>query len=124
MTFEIGGDDIPDGQYSGTLTGTEVVPEGGFDGKGFRKWHFLLDVAGEMTPFTAVTSFATGPRSNSRKWLEALLRRPLVVGEKLDDPVGQKVTVTIVRNEKGYGKIGELQPVAAEPDFGIPGVPR
>jgi hypothetical protein len=123
VTFEIGGVDIPDGVYSATLEGTEIQKDGGFDGKGYRKWHFLIDVNGELTPWTALTSFHTGPRSNTRKWLEALLRRPLVIGEKIDDPVGQKVTVVIGRNDNGYAKINELQPLG-EPQQILPGVPR
>ena len=72
-----GNEDIPDGLYTATLEKVESTDEGGFDGKGYRKWYFLVDVAGVLTPFTGLSSFSTGPDSKSREWLEALMRREL-----------------------------------------------
>ena len=124
MTFTITGkEDIPDGLYTATLEKVESTDEGGFDGKGYRKWFFLVDVAGVLTPFTGLSSFNTGPGSKSREWLEALMRRELRIGEQIDTPVGQKVTIEIGRNNKGYGKIMALHPVQT-PEQVIPGVPR
>lgn len=106
MPFTISeGINIPDGQYLATLESVEVENTGGFDGTGFRTWNWLVDVNGEMTPLSAVTSHNTGPKSKAYAWLTALLRRPLLAGEQLDDPVGQRVMITIGRNAKGYASI-------------------
>lgn len=124
MPFTISeGINIPDGQYLATLESVEVTNEGGFDGKGFRTWNWLVDVGGELTPLSAVTSHNTGPKSKAYKWLSALLRRPLLAGEQLDDPIGARVTITIGRNEKGYASITGMAPFNAAETV-MDGVPR
>lgn len=116
-------DDVPDGIYSAAFEKVEAVEEGGFDGNGFRKWHFLVDVNGVLMPLTGVTSFSTGPKSKAYEWLTAILGRGLQAGEAIDDPVGKRVTIRVGRNPKGYAKIIALEPLN-EPESIIPGVPR
>lgn len=124
MGFDVSGVKIRPGIYEGTLESVKVEPskDPRFPND-FRKWVFLLKVDGELTPLSATSSLNTGPRSKSYEWLSALLRRPLKAGEHIDDPVGQRVMITVADNEKGYSTIMALSAIA-EPEQVVPGVPR
>ena len=121
MPFEItaGADSVKPGRYRAALTKVEIGQSTFGD---FRSWHFLVDVEGVATEVTGVTSLNTGPQSKAYAWLKALLRRDLKAGEKLEDPVGQNVTVVVELNKKGFATITDLEPLAepAQVEAGIP----
>ena len=122
--FEItGGVEIPDGNYPATLAG--VTEEQGQFGS-FRKWEWLVDVNGEVLPLSSVTSMNTGPQSKAYGYLTALLGRAPKTGEKIEDPTGSRVVLTIGQKDKDGQKwptvlaVGHYQ----EPQQTLPGVPR
>jgi hypothetical protein len=121
MPFTItGSTEIPEGTYLGTLEKVEVGNSSFGD---YRKWSFLIDVNGTLTPITAVTSMNTGPQAKAYRWLSAILRKPLKAGETLDDPVGQKAMITVGENAKGFPTIIAVEPYE-DPTQVIPGIPR
>lgn len=122
MPFEIPtGTPIEPGNYTAMLERVEVDPGGSFGS--FRKWHWIVDVNGEATPMTALTSENTGPQSKSYQWLTALLGRTPQAGEKIEDPTGKRVVLTIEKNAKGFPTVVLVAPFS-EPQQVLPGTPR
>lgn len=119
MPFTIGST-IPDGTYRGTL---ESVDEEAGNFGPMRKWHWLLDVGGTLTPYTQFTPATTGTGTISYKQLSVLLGRAPQSGEVIADPTGVTVLVTIKSNDKGVPKVEGLAPYV-EPQTTIDGVPR
>lgn len=111
---------IADGTYRGTLE--SVSEEQGQFGK-MRKWHWLLDVGGVLTPYTQFTPATTGPGTVSYKQLTVLLGRAPQTGERIEDPTGVQVLVTIRANDKGTPKVDSLAPYVA-PQTTLDDVPR
>lgn len=111
---------VPDGTYRGTLESVEE--ERGQYGQ-MRKWHWLLDVNGELTPYTQFTPATTGTGTVSYKQLTVLLGRAPQSGEVIEDPTGVTVLVTIKANDKGTPKVESLAPYVA-PQTTVDGVPR
>lgn len=124
MPFEIAGAKIAPGTYVGVLERVEKLPSVNPQYPGeFRKWHFLVDVNGSLQTITATTSLNTGPQSKAYAWLSALLRRELRAGESIPDPVGQRASIVIADNKKGYSSIQNLLPLN-EPEQVVAGIPR
>lgn len=126
MPFEItggGAPDIADGTYPAVLESVEEL-EGGQYGR-YRKWHWLVENNGQITPLSTMTSANTGPNTVSFKYLTALLGTAPKVGERIEDPTGTRVLLTLQKNEKGWPKIVDdgVQPYT-EPQQVLPGVPR
>jgi len=120
-----GASDIPSGTYTGMLEAvgeTTISSEFGQDQPMFR-WDFQVNVNGELKPINALNTKRIGPGSKTRKWLEAFLRRPLIVGETIDDPVGANALIVIGPNKKGYSSVLDVLP-APQHDEVMPGVPR
>lgn len=121
MPFEItAAPDIPDGQYPATLE--KVESETGSYGP-MRKWHWLIEVNDKIEPLSSITSANTGTRSKSYQWLTALIGRAPKAGERIEDPTGTRVLLTIQENEKGYPTVMAVAPYS-EPQQVMPGVPR
>ena len=117
--------DIPAGTYSGMLEGvseTTISSEFGKDQVMWR-WDFQLNVNGALKPINALSTQRTTAGSKTRRWLEALLRRPLQVGETIEDPVGANALIVVGPNKKGYSTILDVLP-APQHDEVLPGVPR
>jgi len=126
MPFTIGSgqNPIPPGTYSGTLESVEVDSiSSSFGTKDMRRWHFLIDVNGVLLPVSALSSLNTAPGSKSYQWLKAILRRELLSGEAIEDPVGQRMLVVVENNAKGYAKVVNVLPFT-EPEQLMAGVPR
>lgn len=123
MPFEVtaSGPDIPDGTYKAQLIRVESGIKSQYGN--VRKWFFLVDVNGRGEELSALTSEDTSSQSKAGKWLAALLGRPLVVGETVEDPTGKTVLVDIVRNKKDFPSIGEMRPFS-EPTQVEAGIPR
>lgn len=122
--FEIPAAAIMPGTYSGVLEKVEVMPsKNPAYPNDFRRWSFLIDIAGTLTPITATSSLNNGPKTKTYRWLSALLRRELRAGERIESPVGQRVLVVVANNSKGYAGVEDLLPLA-EPEQVVPGVPR
>jgi hypothetical protein len=116
---------IPAGTYTGMLEAvseTTISSEFGKDQEMFR-WDFQVNVNGALQPINALSTKRIGPGSKTRKWLEALLRRPLLVGETIDDPVGANALIVIGPNKKGYSSILDVLPAPQHEEV-LPGVPR
>lgn len=111
---------VTPGTYIATLE--KVTEEAGKFGT-MRKWHWLLDIDGVLTPFVQFTTANTSPGSDSYKQLVALLGRELQTGEKIDDPTGQRATIVIEPNAKGYPKVTSVA-AFVEPQQTLPGTPR
>lgn len=124
MTFEIqAGVDIAPGTYKAQLERTEIKAGGSFgDGK-FRVWHWLADVNGEATPISDSTSLNTGPQSKAYARLTALLGRAPVAGEKLEDPTGKTVLLTIGKKDNGFPRIDAVG-AFVDPQQTVEGLPR
>lgn len=126
MPFEIqaGGPDIAPGTYRGTLEKVEIG-EGTFNGNTgpIRIWHFLIDVAGTLTPISATSSMGTGPKTKAYAWLTAILGTAPQAGTTVEDPIGKQVLVTVVKKDNGFPKIEQLTQYV-EPASVTPGVPR
>lgn len=129
MPFEIpNAPDFPPGTYKAQLAGVMVKSGGKFvspnnpDGS-YRVWDWLVEKDGRLEPLSITTSLNTGPRSTSYQWLTALLGRAPVAGEKLEDPTGRTVLLTISRKENGFPKIDAVG-AYIEPQQALPGVPR
>ena len=117
--------DIPAGTYTGMLQAiTEELISSDF-GKDqpMWKWEFQVNVNGDLKPINALSTQRTSPASKTRRWLEALLRRPLQVGETIEDPVGANALIVVGPNKKGYSTILDVLP-APQHDEVLPGVPR
>jgi hypothetical protein len=131
MPFEIeaGGVDIPDGTYKATLEKVEVT-QGTFNGKAgdIRIWHFLADVAGELTPISSTSSMGTGPKTKAFAWLTALNGAAPQIGTTVEDPIGKMVLLTVGHtdhqgNPTQFPKIKQLTQYV-EPAQAVAGVPR
>lgn len=118
--FEITGVKIDPGNYPAVLEKVEV--DSGQFGD-FRKWYWLVEVAGEVVPLTQLTSANTGPQSKSYQQLTALLGQAPQTGTKVGTPVGKRALLTIGTNDKGFPKV-ELVSAIEEPQQTMPGVPR
>lgn len=100
----------------------KVEEDSGQFGK-MRKWHWLVDVEGEVKPFIQYTSANTGSRTISYQQLTALLGRSPQAGERIEDPTGSRCLLTFELNEKGYSKVIAAAPYT-EPQQVLEGVPR
>ena len=123
MPFEIssgGAPDIDDGTYPAVL---EAVTEDEGQYGRFRQWVWLVEHDGKVTSLGTRTSANTGPGSVSFKYLTALLGKEPQVGERYEDPIGNRVLLTLQKNEKGWPKIKEAA-AYSEPQQVMPGVPR
>jgi len=121
MPFEItAGQVIDPGTYKAQLT--RVEENQGQYGM-YRKWHFLVDVNGTGEELSVITSGNTGPQSKSFAWLTALLGRVPQAGERIEDPTGKTVLVSVVTNKKGFSTIDSLMPIV-EPVQQEAGIPR
>ena len=117
--------DIPAGTYTGMLeavTETVISSEFGKDQPMWR-WDFQVNVNGTLKPINALSTQRTSPGSKTRKWLEALLRRELRVGETIEDPVGANALIVVGPNKKGYSTITDVLPAPQHEEV-LPGVPR
>jgi hypothetical protein len=121
VPFTIGGGvDIPDGTYTASL---EKVEEGESQFGKYRKWHWLLEANGELQTISSVTSTNTGPQSKSYQWLTALIGRTPKAGETLEDPIGKRAILQLVKNEKGFPTVVSVAPFV-EPQQVEAGIPR
>lgn len=125
MTFEIqeGGPDIEPGTYKAQLQRTEIKSGGRFGDGRFRVWHWIVDVKGEAIEVEDSTSLSTDPRSNTYQRLTALLGRVPQVGEKLEDPTGKTVVLTMSKKENGFPKIDAVG-AFVDPQQTVEGLPR
>lgn len=122
MPFEIPTSlEIADGTYPATLEKVESYthPQYG-DG---RKWFWLIENNGSIDSLSTITSSNTGPKSKSYAYLSALLKRELKAGEKIEDPTGSRVLLTITHNDKGFPQVAQVLPFQ-EPQQELPGLPR
>jgi len=125
LTFEItaGGPEIEPGTYKAQLARTEIKSGGKFGDGRFRVWHWIVDVNGEATELSDSTSLSTDPRSNTYSRLLALLGRAPQAGEKLEDPTGKTVVLTLSKKENGFPKIDAVG-AYVDPQQTIEGLPR
>ena len=122
--FDIPADDIAPGIYKGVLEKVEVLPSTDERYPGdFRKWHFLLDVEGTLTPITATSSLNNGPKTKTYRWLKALIRTDIKAGATVPSPVGQSAQIKVTRKPNGYAGVEDVLPLA-EPEQVVAGVPR
>ena len=122
MPFEIPqGVQIDPGTYRAQLEKVEPYTHPTY-GDG-RKWHWIVDVEGEATPLSVITSGNTGPQSKSYQWLTALLGRSPQAGETIQDPTGKTVLLAIGKNEKGFPKVDSVMSLV-EPTQVEAGIPR
>lgn len=126
MTFEIPkGNDIPDGTYPATLLGVEPNKTSFGDG---RKWNWLVQVpteggGEEMIDHSSLSSLHLGPQSKAYGWLTALNAGvPPKAGETVD-PIGKRVLLTFIHNDKGFPTIVSAAPFV-EAQQTVPGIPR
>lgn len=106
------------GIYRAKLVSIEAGTRNNFDTgepEACREWTFkLLEEGFEGGEVQARTSMAFGPRSNARKWIEALLGgRKLQAGDKTtsDELAGREVDIVLETTESGYSKVAEVHPV-------------
>lgn len=122
MTFEISsGNDLEDGTYKAQLARTEVRKDGQYGD--FRVWHWIVDKGGETVEWSDSTSLATGPGSKTFARLTALTGRVPVVGEKIEEPTGKTVVLTIGRKKNGFGGVQAIGPYV-DPQTTVEGLPR
>lgn len=130
MTFEIPQDqtDIPDGTYKAQLLGTSIRSGGKFtspqnpDGN-YRVWDWAVEVGGEIVPLSDTTSINNGPKTVAYARLTALLGKAPQAGDKIEDPTGKTVVLTIGHKENGFNKIEQVG-AYVDPQQTLPGVPR
>lgn len=124
MPFEIPqSQDIPPGTYKAILEKVEERTGGKFGDGNFRVWDWIVDVNGKGELLSVSTSMNTGPRSTSYAWLTALLGRAPQAGEKIDDPTGKQVLLTIGKKDNGFPKVEAVSPYV-DPQQTVPGIPR
>lgn len=117
--------EIADGTYPAVVE--SIVSDTGNYGP-FRKWSFLVehvaaDGSKKIDSISAITSGNTGPRSKTYAWLTAIIGRAPKAGEKIEDPTGTRVLVTIEHNDKGFPTVAQLTPLV-EPVQVEAGIPR
>lgn len=113
-------DQMPRGTYPGALTavGTKEIEvknsQFGKNGlRSFFEWTFALDGTedenGELFTVTGLTSDATGPKSNTFKYVSALLGN-VEIGTELDpeDLIGKRALISVGLNEAGYNIIEDV----------------
>lgn len=121
MPFEIPSHTtIEPGTYKAQLERVDT-DEGSFGT--YRKWYWLVEADGKLESLSALTSAHTGPRSRSYQWLTALLGRAPQAGEKLEDPTGKTVLVTVGKNDKGFNTVEAVLPLV-DPTQVKEGIPR
>ncbi len=124
LSFEIAaGSVIEPGTYKAQLQRTEVKNGGKFGDGTFRIWHWIVDVDGEAVELSDSTSNATGPQSKAFTRLIALLGRTPQAGEKIEDPTGKTVVLTIGRKENGFPKV-EAVGAYVDPQQTVEGLPK
>lgn len=124
FTISAGKAQVPPGKYLAVLETVDELPSDNPAYPGtFRKWSFLANVGEELIPISATSSVNNGPQTKSYRWLKALLRRDLVSGETIPDPIGQQVMVVIGVNKAGYSTVLELEPLE-QPATISDGIPR
>lgn len=128
MPFTVGSnsDHVEPGTYPAILQAVEVATiTSSFGVKDMYRWQFQVAVADDLKPMDALSSMNMGPQAKAHKWLTALLRRPLVAGEQIADPIGANALVVIGDNAKGYSTITDVLPApqTAMSEL-LPGVPR
>ncbi len=108
---------VEPGTYPGLLQAVTIKNIVGFSGiaEDVREWQFQVSVNGDLKPLSAISSMNMGPQSKSYKWLTALLRRPLLAGEQLDDPIGANALLVVGDNKKGYSTILDVLPAPQTP---------
>lgn len=112
--------EIDDGTYPAVVEAIEPI-QTSFGAS--RKWSFLVEHAGKIDSISTITSNNLGPRSKAYGFLSGILGRPLKAGEKVDDPTGTRVLVTIEHNEKGFPTVVAVAQYV-DPQQTLPGVPR
>lgn len=118
--------EIEDGTYPAVVEAIEPTEHATF-GKG-RKWSFLVehtaaDGTSKVDSISTITSSNLGPRSKAYAFLSGIEGRPLKAGERVDDPTGKRVMVTIGHNDKGFPTVTAVA-AFQEPQQTLPGVPR
>lgn len=122
MPFEIsGGTSITPGTYKGQLMRVESGVPTSFGNA--RKWYWLVDVNGQGQELSVLTSENTGPQSKAYRWLTALLGREPQAGERIEDPTGKTVMLTVGTNAKGFATIEGVTAIV-EPQQIEAGIPR
>lgn len=117
--------EIEDGTYPAVVEAIEPM-QTSFGAS--RKWSFLVEHkdasgAAKIDSISTITSANLGPRSKAYGFLSGILGRPLKAGEKVDDPTGTRVLVTIEHNEKGFPTVTAVAQYV-DPQQTLPGVPR
>jgi hypothetical protein len=115
-----GGNSIPDGTYTASL---EKVEEGESQYGPYRRWHWLIEAEGTLQTVTSVSSVHTGPQSKTYQWLTALIGTTPKSGETIEDPIGKRVILQLVKNEKGFPTVVSVAPFV-EPQQVEAGIPR
>ena len=118
------GIDIPDGTYQATL---EKVESGVPSQYGqMRKWHWLVQVNDQLQPLSSLSSMNSGPQSKTFAILTALLGQPPKAGDKIADPTGSRVLLTIQNEDKPTGRWPKVTAVLpfTEPQQTVAGIPR
>lgn len=112
---------IEPGSYPALLERITEEPGGKFGIK--RTWYWQVETPDGVRPHQEMTTANNGIGTKSGKRLAALLGRPLVAGETVDDPTGRRAVLVLVRNEKGFIDVSDVLPYV-EPQQTLPGVPR
>jgi hypothetical protein len=126
LTASTGGIKIDDGVYDATLLDIEVrqATANSPNKDPFLMWTFHVYDTEEGQEMKQSTSSAFTPKTNARKWAEALIGRKYEVGEECDtDTLCPKDCQVLVSNDndKGFAKI--INVLAAKKRFG-PKKPR
>lgn len=66
------------------------------DGREYLRWWFEVRSRSGTARLTATSSTSLGPRAKARRWLEALLGRPLQPGEEVDLAALEGTPCTVV----------------------------
>ena len=112
--------EIADGTYTAVVEAIEPI-QTSFGAS--RKWSFLVEHDGKVDSISTITSNNTGPKSKAYAFLQGIHGRPLRAGEKIADPTGTRVLVTIGHNEKGFPTVTAVAR-HEDPQQTIEGLPR
>lgn len=120
MRATAGSIDAEDGVYPATWLSIEIVenPESQFDQKEYLRWKFHVYHNEEGSELTANSSMAFGPKAKGRKWMEAILRRPIETGEEIDpeEHAPKDCQVVIKKDpESGFVRINDVLPERKHP---------
>lgn len=116
------------GVYKGTLTRVEENTSGGFQGQGYRKWYFAVEVpaAGDkpasIEEVSKLTSRNLGAGSKAFELLSGILGEAPKAGQ-MEEPIGRQVLLDIGRNSKGFADVQGVRPFV-DPQQTLDGVPR